>query len=182
MKRLSDVFDRVPSSMLKLVIVVGVLVLPATAVIVLSLHDDAKPESVAAVVQNGDTERERERAAREGQLALENERLKQQIEILRLEQVRRDKELEYSAQERDRLLRIEERRQDLAEREIQADRKHIDRSSDREYVNQTSQDVINNANRTVELQKDAAAARLGITRAQYNALESEKWRESSGLR
>jgi len=172
------------SYVMQFIIPALVVALPLATVIYIALDRDAKSAGVATPKENGAAEPAAmiESAAQERRLELENERLKQQIEVLRLEPARRDRELEYSAQERDRLLRIEEKRQELAEKEIQADRAHIDRDSDRQYQNQTSQDIVDNLNRTVELQKDAAAARLGITRQQYNRLEQEKWREGSGSR
>lgn len=122
---------------------------------------------------------ERERAAREQSLTLERERLRLEVEILRAEADRRNRELEQHADAEDRRLKMEERR--LAREE--ADAKAADET--RDYWEQERRNLyrirrnVENAERALELRKDAAAARLGITRDQYDRLQERRWTEES---
>ncbi|WP_295606915.1 DnaJ domain-containing protein [uncultured Lamprocystis sp.] len=184
LNRRNQAMDSVPSNLMKYVLTAMAFSLPVAAAIYIALHGAITSERVATQKTTDQSERmvKIEEAAQERRLELENEHLRQQIEVLKSEQTRRAKEVDYTARERDRLLRIEESRQAVAEREIQSDRTLIDRASNRQYNNQLSQDVVDDVNRTVELNKDAAAARLGVTRQQYDSLEREKWNETSGWR
>jgi len=104
-------------------------------------------------------------------LALENQRLRRQVEAQRLEQERYDRALEQRASSDDRALRIGERRQDLLESETRAERGYAD-----------AQRTLDNLNAAYELQRDVTAAKLGITRGQYDRMEQAKFTEGSGWR
>lgn len=123
---------------------------------------------------------EYERTAREQALLLERERLRLEVEVLRAQQARRDRELEAYADGQDRRLRMQERKSDRDQADAERAREQGDYWEQERRSRHEIDRQVGNAERTIELRKDAAAARLGIDRRQYDRLESRQWTESSG--
>lgn len=93
-----------------------------------------------------------------------------EIELAKQAEDREDKRLEYEANAGKRTLDMQERKLDIVEREVNANRKAID-----EYNNYLRiQRNVEQIKQAIDIQRDAAAARLGITREQYDRLLYEK--------
>ncbi|GEM_PF-5789782 len=162
----------------KLVICIGVLAVCHTAHAAKCQAPDGKwypyhsPQCEAAAEAAFDPRLELDRAVQ----MREDKRLEydagfqqQRLDLLHLEHQRKMLELEYSAQSQQRSLRMEERKVDLLESETTADRQYT-----REIQNDARiQRNISNIQQTIDLKKDAEAARLGVTRQQYDVIRNK---------
>jgi hypothetical protein len=94
---------------------------------------------------------------------------RQRLDLLRLEQQRKMMELEYSAHGQKRTLRLEERKFDLLENEVHANRRYSNEVQNDERIQRN----IDNIRQTIDIKKDAEAARLGVTRQQYDVIRNK---------
>lgn len=141
-----------------------------------SVENDRELQQERIALENARLQREveilkMEQERRDRQLEYERELQAREIDLLRQEQERRDRRLEYEANAGDRVLGMEERKLSIAEREIRANRKTIDEHNNRVRIDRNVNDLL----RAAELQRNAEAARLGITREQYERLLNEKY-------
>jgi len=93
----------------------------------------------------------------------------QRIDLLRLEQQRKMMELQYSSHAQNRALRMDERKVDLLESEVNADRQYTKEIQNDERIQRN----ISNIQQTIDIRKDAEAARLGVTRQQYDVIRNK---------
>jgi curved DNA-binding protein CbpA len=111
------------------------------------------------------------------QLALENERLKVELEVIRREQDRRDRMLDITASGvaaerayREMAHRYEENTRPAAE---------LVRGATEEAIHQRDSDArVRTLEKAADMQRDVAAARLGITRGQYERVARDRFRDS----
>lgn len=108
------------------------------------------------------------------QLEAENDRLNQEMGLIRQEQARKDRELEVRANASDRALKVQERQTDTWVRETNAERKHTNDVYDDEALDRR----LDSLNKATEAVRDLNAARMGITRKQYEQIQEEQsgWR------